>query len=195
MSIVYELPARRRPRIAEHLKKLPTEDRFLRFGGPTSDEAIDRYVESIDFERDVVFGIYGEARGELIAVTHVAQMNGAAELGLSVLPEHRARGLAQAMFRRAEIHARNRSVDELYMHCLAQNGAMMHIARKSGMRIVIDGPERDAWLELPPPSALSFGAELQCGQLVLLDRALRSTVKGFDVAGRAARAALEAVTN
>lgn len=193
MPIVYQLPAERRPRIAEHLKKLSADDRFLRFGGPTSDEAIDRYVNGIDFERDIVFGVFGTEHGELVAMTHVAQMQGAVELGLSVLEGHRGQGCAQAMFQRAAIHARNRGAHELYMHCLSQNGPMMHIARKAGMRIVIDGPERDAWLEMPPATPLTVGAEIQSGQLVLFDRALRSTLRQFDAAGRAARAALEAV--
>jgi hypothetical protein len=82
------------------------------------------------------------------------------------------------MFRRATLHARNRGFGELYMHCLSENATMMHIARKAGMRIVIDGADRDATLALPPATPLSVGEEIYQGQLVLLDLALRNTFAG-----------------
>jgi len=62
------------------------------------------------------------------------------------------------------------------MHCLAENAAMMHIAREAGMRIVIDGSDRDASLPLPPATVLSVGTEYCEGQLFLLDWALRASV-------------------
>jgi RimJ/RimL family protein N-acetyltransferase len=174
-AIVHPLSADRRPDILEHLLRLAPEDRRLRFGVAVSDATIAAYVDRIDFERDAVFGVYDDA-GALVGVTHVARCDDAVELGLSVHADQRGRGLAQAMFRRATLHARNRGVGELFMHCLSENAVMMHIARKAGMRIVIDGADRDASLALPPATPLSVGKEFYEGQLVLLDWALRTAL-------------------
>ncbi|MFP5405725.1 MAG: GNAT family N-acetyltransferase, partial [Gammaproteobacteria bacterium] len=62
-------------------------------------------------------------------------------------------------------------------HCLSENAAMMHIARKARMRIVLDGPDRDVWLSLPPATPVSVGEEFRQGQLVLLDWTLRRAVQ------------------
>jgi len=174
-NIVHPLSAASRPEILEHLVALSPDDRRLRFGVPVTDEAIAGYVERLDFDRDAVFGVRDDG-GALVGVTHVARLDGGVELGLSVHASQRGRGLAQAMFRRATLHARNRGVGELFMHCLSENAAMMHIARKAGMRIVIDGADRDASLSLPPATPLSVGEELYEGQLALHDWTLRSAV-------------------
>lgn len=173
--VVYPLSPESRSQILEHLLRLPAEDRRLRFGVPVSAETIAGYVEKLDFSRDAIFGVRDDPRS-LIGFTHVAQQDDGVELGLSVDVLQRNRGIAQAMFRRALLHARNRGFRQLYMHCLSENAAMMHIAREADMRIVIDGADRDASLSLPPATALSVGAECYEGQLVLLDWALRAAV-------------------
>jgi len=173
--VVYPLSPDSRPQVLEHLLRLSSEDRRLRFGVSVSEETIAGYVEKLDFSRDAVFGVRDDLRS-LVGFTHVAQLDEAVELGLSVDALHRGRGIAQAMFRRALLHARNRGVRQLFMHCLSENAAMMHISREAGMRIVIDGPDRDASLSLPPATALSVGTEYYEGQLVLLDWALRAAV-------------------
>jgi hypothetical protein len=54
---------------------------------------------------------------------------------------------------------RNRSAREVFVHCLSENGAMMHIARKLGMAIIACGPETDARIRLDPPTPQSFFSE------------------------------------
>ena len=56
-------------------------------------------------------------------VAHLALLDDHAELGLSVLPGHRGRGVGSALFERGAEHARNRSVPTLFMHCLRENAA------------------------------------------------------------------------
>jgi hypothetical protein len=89
----------------------------------------------------------------------VAFYPGRAELGLSVLSAARGLGLGNALFSRAVMHLINRGIREVFVHCLSHNGAMMHLARKNGMRIVHDGIETDAYLELPPATPSSILAE------------------------------------
>lgn len=171
--VAYPLGNEARTQILEHLLRLSQDDRRLRFGVPLADDSIAAYVTRLDFARDAVFGVRDDG-GTLSGLAHVARIDDAVELGLSVDAAYRGRGIAKALFRRAKLHARNRGVRQLFMHCLSENAAMMHIAREAGMRIVIDGTDRDASLSLPPATALSVGAEFYEGQLVLLDWTLRT---------------------
>ena len=45
-----------RERIGAHLRALDRADRYLRFGYSATDEHIARYVASLDFDRDEIFG-------------------------------------------------------------------------------------------------------------------------------------------
>ena len=164
-----------RRELREHFCALGPEDRHLRFGTMISDEAIASYVDHIDFERDAVFGIF-EDDLTLAGAAHVAVGGGVAELGVSVLPGYRGRGLGTALFDRAGMHARNARIGELFMHCLTENSAMMRIAKRAGMQIVSGFGEADAHLKLAPGDASSFTREVMQDRLALFDYALRSQV-------------------
>ena len=135
--------------LKRHFLALGTEDRRLRFGNPLRDEAIVEYVERIDFERDEVFAVR-DADLSVIGAVHIALGVGAAELGLSVLPGARGRGFGNSLFERAVVHLRNRGAEKVFVHCLSENEAMMHLARKHGMRLAYEGGESDATVELRP---------------------------------------------
>jgi GNAT superfamily N-acetyltransferase len=141
-----------------HFVTLDGEDRRLRFGSNIGDSALAEYVRRIDFERDGVFAVQDEEL-RLLAVVHVAFSSESAELGMSVLPDNRGKGLGSALFTRAVMHLRNRGTLEVFVHCLTENGAMMHLARKHGMRIIPAGAETDARLVLDPATAQSHLAE------------------------------------
>jgi GNAT superfamily N-acetyltransferase len=143
------------PAIEGHFLALRTEDRRLRFGAGLSDQAICLYVKRIDFARDAVFGLFDD-EFRLVAAAHLARGDGHAEFGVSVLRGQRGRGVGGALLACAHTHARNWGVRQLLMHCLTENGAMMHLARKQGMDIVSASGETDAWLKLPPADAASF---------------------------------------
>lgn len=149
------LHAQDRDFLERHFLALDGEDRRLRFGSTISDDGLRAYVARLDFERDGLFAVQDEDLS-LLAVVHVATTGASAELGLSVLPGSRGKGLGNALFTRAVTFLRNRGVLEVFVHCLSENGAMMHLARKNGMRIVYSGAESDARLELDPPTANSF---------------------------------------
>ena len=68
---IRSLSARQRVRVANHLNALGESDRYLRFGYPATDAQISKYVDSLDFERDEVFGIFNRHL-ELIAMAHLA---------------------------------------------------------------------------------------------------------------------------
>ncbi len=167
-----ELSRLERAALEHHLLALEAEDRRLRFGINLPDQAIREYVSGINFEHDAVFGIFDD-RLNLVAAAHLARCEGHAELGVSVLPEWRGRGAGAALLARSHTHARNWGIRALFMHCLSENGAMMHLARKQGMCIVTQQGETDAWLELPPADASSYAHELLAERLGLFDFALK----------------------
>lgn len=158
-----------------HFHALEPDDRRLRFGSMISNDGIDHYVAQIDFDRDAVFGVFDDELN-LAGVAHVAVGGGVAELGVSVLPGHRGRGVGSALFDRAGMFARNHLLRTLFMHCLTENQAMMHIAKKSAMRIVAESGEADAHLELAPGDPASITREMMQEQIALFDYALRSQV-------------------
>ena len=156
-----------------HFLALPREDRRLRFGSPPSPEGIAAYVGKIDFGRDAVFAVHDD-RLALIGVAHVAFGDELAELGLSVLPAHRRRGVGGALFERAAAHARNRLMPRLFMHCLQENAPIMRMARRFGMDIVTEVGDADAHLELPPASPASIAGEFMTDRFALCDYALKA---------------------
>jgi len=83
------------------------------------------------------------------------------------------RGIGGALLARAHLRARNWGVRALFMHCLTENGAMMHLARKQEMRIVVESGEADAWLRLSPADASSHFGEVFAERVALFDYALK----------------------
>lgn len=164
---IRSMSERHRERISTHLLALNESDRYLRFGYPATDAQIERYVASLNFERDELFGIFNR-RLELIALAHLAYVPvshpedaAMAEFGVSVAGHARGRGYGARLFERAVLQARNRGCDRLFIHALSENTAMLKIARRAGALVERDGSESEAWLKLPPDSLAS-----QMGQLM-----------------------------
>ena len=172
-----------RDRIAKHLLALAPHDRYLRFGHTVQDEQIQRYVTSLDFERDEIFGIYNR-RLELLAVAHLAYAkdkgyDSCAEFGVSVLPGARGRGYGARLFDRAAMHATNDGVSLMFIHALTENAAMLKIARNAGAKVERDGSESEAYLRLPLPTFDSRVAEMIEEQVAQADYRLKSQAKSF----------------
>lgn len=150
---IRSLGPRHRDRVREHLLSLGPADRYLRFGYPASDTQIAHYVDTLDFERDEVFGIFNR-RLQLLAMAHLAfHPNGRgepAEFGVSVAQKARGRAYGTRLFERAALHARNRGIDTLVIHALSENTAMLRIVRRAGAKVERDGGESQALLKLPP---------------------------------------------
>lgn len=172
-----------RHHIARHLLALNSSDRYLRFGYSASDEQVQRYVDSLDFERDEVFGIYNR-KLELIAMAHLAFApsdvhQGCAEFGVSVSKHARGRGYGARLFERAVINARNEGVGMLFIHALSENAAMLKIARKAGASVVRSGSESEAHLQLPLANFDSRMSEIVGDHFAEVDFQLKSRAKQF----------------
>jgi RimJ/RimL family protein N-acetyltransferase len=179
---VRELHAGYKQEILDHLLQLNDEDRRLRFGTQTPDEVIRHYVEGLDFNRDVIFGVFNLDL-KLVGMAHLAYLPEhkgearAAEFGVSVLPEGRSQGLGTALLQRSAVHSRNTSIETLYVHCLANNKAMMHLAQKAGMTVEYAYGDADACLKLPPANTATIVEEAANEQWAGMDYALKENLK------------------
>ncbi len=174
---------RERQRIARHLLDLSAHDRYLRFGYAASDEQVQRYVDSLDFARDEMFGIYNR-RLDLIAMAHVAfappdQYSDCAEFGVSVSERARGRGYGARLFERAVVVARNEGVGMLFIHALSENAAMLKIARRAGATVVRSGSESEAHLQLPMATLDSRMSEIALEHYAQVDFHLKARAKQF----------------
>ena len=170
---------RHRGRILTHLLNLNERDRYLRFGYAATDEQVARYVQSIDFQRDEVYGIFSR-RLEMLAMAHLAfpakptQAAAAAEFGVSVLEKARGRGYGARLFARATLAARVRGMNTLFIHALSENAAMLRIARNAGARVQREGSESEAYLSLPPAGMDTHMADLVHEQFAHWDYGLKA---------------------
>ncbi len=156
---IRDLHARHRRRILDHLLSLNERDRYLRFGFQAPLEQLAKYVASIDFRRDEVFGIFNR-KLQLVAVAHLAATPGGdpkdaargkvMEFGVSVSPDGRGKGLGLRLFQHAVTHARNRGASHLVIHALSENAPMLRIATKGGAVLERDGQDTEGLLKLPP---------------------------------------------
>jgi len=180
---IRSLGANHRQRIARHLMALEPRDRYLRFGFMANDDQIQRYADSLNFDRDEIFGIYNR-RIELIAMAHLAfsadsDLNACAEFGVSVLNSARGRGYGGRLFDRASMHARNEGVSTLFIHALSENTTMLKIARNAGAIVKRDGSESEAHLLLLPATLDSRLSEMLQEQLAKTDYRIKVQVKQF----------------
>jgi len=171
---VQKLGPMHRPQILRHLLRLTAEDRRLRFGVPVRDSAIESYIAGIDFTRDRVFGVLG-ANLELVGIAHLAldPAEQVAELGLSVDPAARGRGYGYALLQRSVLHATNLGYAALFMHCLAENQIVMHLARKAGLTLVVESGEADGRLALEHRTRAGALKEALEDQFALVDYLLK----------------------
>jgi len=170
-------------RIAAHLLALDARDRYLRFGYSASDEHIRRYVDSLNFSRDEIFGIYNR-KLELIAMAHLAYpakitFPSCAEFGVSVLKTTRGRGYGARLFERAAMHARNDGITQIFIHALSENLAMLRIASAAGAIVKRDGAESEAHLQLAEPSLDSRMTEIVHEQLAQADYRMKAQAHQF----------------
>lgn len=160
-----------KPQILQHLLNLSPEDRYLRFGYIATNEHIQKYVEGLNFRRDDIFGIYHPQEG-ILAMAHLSPISEtdhdlsfglsaaqSAEFGVSVSKSSRGLGLGGRLFDRAVIHARNQGFQNILIHALTENMAMLRIVRKRGATVVNAGSESTAYLKLPEANFDSHSSE------------------------------------
>ena len=164
-----------RDNLLAHLTSLKGEDRRLRFGGMVSDDYIKEYVFNSFTEDNKWFGVENETK--IVAACHVSILDGQAELGCSVDKEFRGEGVAQKMFDRAVTWVRTKGIHEVYMHCLSENGAMKHIAKKNEMLVVSESGETDANMVVATPNPFVHMVDAYADRMALYDMVFKQNMK------------------
>ncbi len=116
----------------DHLIRLDSESRRMRFGMAVSEEFIKDYASHIGDMGCVIYGFFVD--GEIRGAAEMRQMGDSwssdAEGAFSVEREFQNSGIGTELLGRIIRAARNRGVARLYMNCLAENHKMQRLCRK-----------------------------------------------------------------
>ena len=175
-----------RDKISEHFKKLSYKDRYLRFCVVLSDEAIDNYVDKINFKHDECFAIIDDIMSstmtlDIIGFLHISPLNDDSndrEFGISVDEEYRNKGFAKALFQSGIECSEHKRYENIYMNCLYENKIMRHIVKNEGFDIESDFQDVTAKLQVdnstPIQSTFLFQAR---SSIAIFDLAYRSKIR------------------
>jgi GNAT superfamily N-acetyltransferase len=166
-------------RIIHNLTSLQGEDRRLRFGMMCNDDYIRDYVTK-SFEQDSKWFGVDHIDGHLVATCHAAIVNDEAELGCCVDEDFRGEGLAQQMFDRAVTWLRTKGITNVFMHCLTENAAMRHIARKNEMTVVSGYGDTDANVQVEPATPATILKDAYMDRIAMYDMYYKNNYRLFD---------------
>ena len=156
---IERMHAEARAPLLAHFLALSATDRRLRFGRPIAESVITSYVDGIDFARDTVLGVRDD-QSQVIGVAHMAFDGDSAEVGLSVLPAYRKRGIASALFGSAVARARC-YVRGITMLFPAINAPILRIAKRFGMAVRFSSGDAEARLDVRSIPAVPVTNELR----------------------------------
>jgi RimJ/RimL family protein N-acetyltransferase len=127
-----------RSQVLRHFHSLSQDDLTLRFGSASTPEALDRYVNAIDFEADALLGIRDDT-GAILALVELLRLRtggrASAELAFSVVPSARGRGLASCLMQAAIDFAHRHGIECLLAQVCPRNAPMLATLRRAGMRL------------------------------------------------------------
>jgi GNAT superfamily N-acetyltransferase len=156
-----------------HFSALSTEDLYNRFCHSITPEGVAEYLDRLRATGIPSYGIFNCSLA-LIAVSQLGPSDDDLEVGLTVLPSYRCKGLAVALLCRAATYARARGLKALIIHCLASNDPILSLARKIGMTVEISNGEADGRLKLRAGTARDFWKDFAYDQEGIADSALKN---------------------
>ncbi|CBS87342.1 GNAT family N-acetyltransferase [Azospirillum lipoferum] len=161
MPVIRKIMPTELPQYRAHLLRLNRSDRYARFTGTLSDEAVERHCAAIDWGRTVLLGAFedGVLRGAAELCGDRILWPDQAEFGISVESGLQGKGVGSTLVRRILTVARNRGIRHVHMMCLPENVRTRALARRFGGRLALEGGEVTALFELPPPNQFSFALE------------------------------------
>lgn len=138
---------------ADHLKSLPEEDKYTRFGYKATDASIDSYILSIVYaiDKNHLF-VAVDDDGKIIGFTHLALGIGKAwELAVSVAAASQGAGVGNKLMGAALKWAKTKGIQSLFMHCISNNKKIQHLAAKHNLKVVErTGTDVTSHLDIPP---------------------------------------------
>ena len=159
-------------------------DRRLRFGYEAPDSSVKKYIEdSLEnygyvnmwfvVEVDSLDRFNGK---KIIATCHVSmnKETNTAEMGCTVSLEYRNQKIGQELFNRGITWARMAGAENVFMHCLSENRAIQHIAKKGGMTVVtIDPSEKESTIQIKQNQFEAGFKDMVMDQIAVYDAAIR----------------------
>lgn len=182
---IIDLAGDDRPAMLNHLLKLDSHDRYMRFFAVIGDSMMRNYVENgIDFKRDKAYGVYSGKN--LIALAHLSmsESDENAEIGISVDKEFRGKGIAGKLLKRILTHCHAAGIKTLFMSCLRHNTTMQKLAREAGLNVIMDHDEALARLNVstsPLQKVLSIQSEFAYQQISIIDKCYRFNSQVIDL--------------
>lgn len=142
---------------AAHLKNLTNQDRYTRFGYVAAPESIDTMILNMLYHQDQhhLFTYYCD--GHVVGFGHLAQDSTDWELAVSVDCEYQGRGIAGELMTHMIAWGKVHDVHAVFMHCIADNQRIQHLARKHGLKTTSRaGHEITAQVQLPKATVLDY---------------------------------------
>ena len=145
----------------DHLLRLDSETRRLRFGTMVNDRFLARYADLAIVSDAHMRGVFVD--GILRGVSELRFLTGShqeAEAAFSIEKAYQGRGLGDLLFAKLVAAARNRGVRRLFLTCLRENGRMQAIAAKHGADLSFHQGDVMAELNRPYADLTSIQSEL-----------------------------------
>jgi len=150
--IIRPLTVFEREAVRNFYLSLTPEDRRKRFCCTISDETISKYVDRLNFTRDMVLGAFDE-RSQLVGLAELVRGARESEMAFSVRPEKRGQKIGTQLIQRLILRARMCDITKVFVMFLSDNTPMRRMAVRAGMTVnTVDG-ESLATRELPAPTA------------------------------------------
>lgn len=142
---------------AQHLKNLTTDDKYTRFEYNIKDETIDQLILNVLYHPEDHHLFVAEVDGKLVGFGHFARENADWELAVSVDHDCQGQGIGNALMNEMIKWGKLHDIHSVFMHCIADNRKIQHLARKHGLRTVErSGAEITAQVELPNPTLVDY---------------------------------------
>jgi hypothetical protein len=155
---------------SEHLKNLPPEDKYSRFGYAVSDHNIDQFILTMCYHpRDHELW-YVEIDDVRVGWGHMAKNDdGSWELAVSVNPTNRRQGIGNDLIVEMLAWAKFNNIHEVFMHCISENRTIQRLATKNNLQTRSRGyGEQTSVIEVPPPTLSEVGDQLWKEQAAIM---------------------------
>ena len=157
----------------QHLKNLDEDDKYTRFGYLIKDSTIDQIILDMIYSQDSHYLFVALEGEEILGFGHFAREDNDWELAVSVNKYAQGQGIADKLMTTMISWGKTRGITSVFMHCIADNKKIQHLALKHGLRTVErSGPDITAKVKLPDPTALDYTADFMREQRDLTQQIL-----------------------
>jgi GNAT superfamily N-acetyltransferase len=141
-----------------HLKELPINDRYTRFGFTVGECAIDKLILSMVYHPEQHHLFTAMVDNKIVGFTHLAlEADGSRELAVSVNSDQQGKGIADQLMAYTIRWAKTKHIKSMFMHCINENKKIQHLARKHNLKVVYrDGCDITAQVMLPQITILEY---------------------------------------